>query len=200
MRLVPEAAKASLRSLRHIQPLSRSHSLSLLLSLPFLSLSLYPTVPVYFCTDLMCEEGRNLDRLSANGKHSCSQNADTQHHACRPLSFLLPERNSLTSFAKIQRMCGPTADQRERVRKIVWEEEWGLGGKQVGSSVDERTWGREGEALGSHIHCVLQLPLLLGLSLCRPMNNARVRLCQRNSHSHSDLVCSSDQGPFQQSY
>lgn len=92
---------------------SLSLPLSLALSLPFLSLSLYPTVPVYFCTDLMCEEGRNLDRLSANGKHSCSQNADTQHHACRPLSFLLPERNSLISFTKIQRMCGQTADQRE---------------------------------------------------------------------------------------
>lgn len=100
VRLVPEAAKASLRSLRHTPPLSLSPSVS-----PFsLALSLYPMVPVYFCTDLMCEEGRNLDRLSANGKDSRSQNADTQHHTRRPLSFLLPERNSLIDFAKIHRM------------------------------------------------------------------------------------------------
>lgn len=95
----------------HSLSLPLSLTLSLLLSLSFLSLSL--PVPVYFCTDLMCEEEKNLDRLSANGRHSCCQNADTQHCARRPLSFLLPERNSLIGFTKIQRMWGQTADQRE---------------------------------------------------------------------------------------
>lgn len=113
VRLILEAAKASLRSLRHTPPLSHSLSLSPSVSPFSLALSLYPTVPVYFCTDLMCEEGRNLDRLSANGKHSRSQNADTEHHTRRPLSFLLPERNSLIGFAKIHRMWGQTADQRK---------------------------------------------------------------------------------------
>lgn len=66
----------------------------------------------------------------------------------------------------------------------------------MGSSVDG-----DGEALRfSHPLRVTAFSLLPGLSLCCPMNNARVRLCQRNSHSRSDLVCSSDQGPFQQSY
>lgn len=130
-------AQSETRSASRSLPLSLSLALSLLLSLSFLSLSL--PVPVYFCTDLMCEEGKNLDRLSANGRHSCSQNADTQHHARRPL----PERNSLIGFMKIQRMWGQTAEQRgvegekksvrERFRRetgglICW---WGWGGSPV---------------------------------------------------------------------
>lgn len=208
VRLILEAAKASLRSLRHTPPLSHSLSLSPSVSPFSLALSLYPTVPVYFCTDLMCEEGRNLDRLSANGKHSRNQNADTEHHTRRPLSFLLPERNSLIGFAKIHRMWGQTADQREgageknsvRGRDGVRERKIDREGNRWAHLLMKESEGAMGRHSGSHIHCVLQLSLSLGLSLCRPMNNAKVRLCQWNLHSRSDLVCSSDQGPFQQSY
>ncbi len=58
-------------------------------------------------------KGRNLDRLSANGKHSRSQNADTEDHTTPP-PLLPPPREKLTHrLAKRSQDVRTDSDQRE---------------------------------------------------------------------------------------
>lgn len=206
VRLILEAAKASLRSLRHTPPLSHSLSLSPSVSPFSLALSL-PNGASILLHRSHVRGGEKSWQIKCEWKAQ-SQPECRYRRSYTPPPLLSPPRKKLT-----HRLCEDPQDVRtdsgpergsgweKECEKERWcERERDREGNRWAHLLMKESEGGMGRHSGSHIHCVLQLSLSLGLSLCRPMNNARVRLCQWNLHSRSDLVCSSDQGPFQQSY